>query len=346
MGVFLAICFFIIVILSLCFENRRISKTVYYFIGIFLIIYICIADKSELPDYSTYVNYLKTNYSIIEPTFIIFSAIINTYLGGQEIFLFIIYAIIGVGLKLIAIRELTALPILTLAFYVSSYFIYHELIQIRAGAAAACLLLAIKPLYERNFKKFITISIVAILFHASAICILPLWVINPHKRHGMIYLLIIPIAIILYILNVDCISILQHLPIPYLQDKISGYADISIESMDRGLLTADEYNPFVTWYLFKVAIAYYFWLIIGRINQYNKFALLLLKIYTIGIACLWLFGSVPPLATRLSEFLTSVQIILIPLSIYSIKNRLLAYIPTFIIGCMWLIWNINSFIHI
>lgn len=345
MALQLIIIFIIAIVLSLLFDNTKYNNTIYNCFGIFLILYACIVDKSELPDYFAYVSYFSNDYPFIELSFILIRWFIHTFLQSNVFYLFAIYIILGVGLKLFAFKKLSKLPILTLAIYVSSYFVYHEMIQIRAGVASALLLLSIKPLYERNLKHFLIITIIAFLFHSSSIIFLLCWFINPIKKQRNLYILFLIFSIGIYSLNIDIIKLIGYLPIPIIQDKIVSYSDISLDSINRGLVTIEEYNPFGLWYIFKLLIALYFWIIIDKILMVNKYVILLVKIYTLGISFLWLLASSPTIATRCSELLTIVQIILIPLSIYySHKKSIISYIPCIVIGCAWIFWNYSSFL--
>ena len=346
MALELIIFFIIAIVLSMMFDNTKHETTIYNCFGIFLIFYACIVDKSALPDYFAYVSYFSNDYPFIEPSFLLIKWLVHTFFNSNVFYLFAIYIILGVSIKLFAFKKLTKLPILTLAIYVSSYFVYHEMIQIRAGIASALLLLSIKPLYDRNFKDFILITIVALLFHSSAIIFFICWFINPLKKQRNLYISLLILSIAIYCLNLDLIKLISYLPIPLIQDKIISYSDISIDSINRGVVTSADYNPFCQWYIIKLLITIYFWVIIDKILYVNKYAILLLKIYTIGISFLWLLASSPTIATRCSELLTIVQIVLIPLSVYySRKKNIISYIPSIVISGAWIFWNYSSFLN-
>ena len=72
-------------------------------------------------DYAGYIKILegKNEYKdyIIEPTFQLLKYIINNYLNGEAIYLFLFYAAIGVTLKVVAIRHITEYSLLALLIY-------------------------------------------------------------------------------------------------------------------------------------------------------------------------------------------------------------------------------------
>lgn len=345
---FVSLFFYIVCIsLALIWDKQQfVHKRTFIIMGIALFVVSVFLDKTNLPDYQQYVVYFKIiedNDIVLEPTFILIAAIVRA-LNNDVFWGFMIYLFLGIFIKLFAIKRLTNLYFLTFAFYISSYWIYHELIQIRVGVAAGFFLMAIKPLYERNLKYFLFYSLLAIAFHYSAILILPLWFINKDLKWSVFYTLLIPSCMLLYILHFDALTLLQYLPIPYVQEKIETYSMIAQIGSDRGSITAKEYNPFITWYLLKAAIAIFMWVNIRKIQSSNKYAVLLLKIYTLGIALLWCLPSIPVAATRCSELLSVVQIILIPLVVYKYNKTKLIYIIPILYGLSWIFWNKSSFL--
>ena len=321
---------------------------VFFGTGIVLIVLSIFLDKTELPDYEQYVVYFRIagDKLSLEPTLVFLSYLIRIFFNNEVFWGFVLYLLFGVTVKLVAIKRLSNLCFLSLSFYISSYWIYHEMIQIRAGVASAFFLMSLKPLYERKLKYFLIYALIAISFHYSAILILPLWFLNSSLKNRVFYTLLIPICMLLYVLHLDFITLLRYLPVPYIQNKIETYTMIAQIGSDRGLITADEYNPFITWYLLKAVIALLMWFNIKRISIHNQYAVLLLKIYTIGIVILWCLPSIPVAATRCSEFLSIVQIVLIPLVIYIANQRRVLYVIPILYGIAWIYWNTFSFLHI
>ena len=112
--------------------------------------------------------------------------IIYSLIGPYPIYLFLLFAILGVSFKLIAIKQLTELWFLSLILYLSNFFILHEMTQIRAGVASAFLLLCVKPIYDRDLKRFLLFAVLGFLFHYSAIVILPLWFLGIKARKNVL----------------------------------------------------------------------------------------------------------------------------------------------------------------
>lgn len=322
------------------YYDDKLNK--YYVYSFFIVLLSIFIDRSFSPDYFAYIDYLKHDYIILEPTFRIIKYIVNGL--GNENILFGIYAILGVGIKLYSFPKLTNLLFLTILFYLCSYWIYQDLIQIRAGVASAIFLFSLPYLIDRNAKKYFITIFIAILFHYSAIILIPVWFIDGKLNYKYIYLAMIPIAMVMYLINLDLIRLLSLIPVEYIQGKIETYSIVSNNLSSRGVLRASEYNPFVTWYILKCFIVEILWFNIKSIKKHNRYAVVLLKIFTISISMLWLLSGAPVIATRISEFLSIVQIILVPLLLYSDMPRFISLTVIYLYSFCWLFWNYSSFL--
>lgn len=327
-----------------CLKEKN-QMGVYWVVGISLLLLTIFMDKTTLPDYKAYVAYFNLDeLAFIEPSFVLIKLLVTKCLFGDVFFLFLIYAVLGIGVKLFAIKNLTRFVLPTLAVYIASYWTYHELIQIRAGVAAAVLLCSIKPLCERNLRLFLGIVLIACLFHYSSCVFFIFWFFNNSTKKKGLFMALMPLSMVLYLVHLDLASILTYIPIDFIQQKVVGYANISNELANRGVLTTEEYNPFITWYLIKVLVAFILWLNIERMSMVNRYAPMLLKIYTIGISLLWFFANIPVVATRTSELLGITQIVLLPLLLFIKIPKVFSYSVVLVYCFCWMFWNINSFI--
>ena len=302
---------------SLCGDN---STRLYEVVGVALVAIAALRGEGMDRDYYEYVSHFN-NYDMVvmlEPTFKAIAWFVHSFLGSNHIFLFAIYAILGVGLKFIAIRELSNVALLSVAIYISQFFILHEMTQIRAGVASALLLLTIKPLYERKWRRFLFLTLCATAFHLSGVILFALWFVSPRHRLK-IYMFFIPMAIALSLFGVD---ILGLIPIPYLSAKIELYQNIR-EYTDS---VHNQINLFNSVYLLRIGLCYLLFWATPTLSKYNRYYTLLLKIYTLSLTALPLFATLPVVAYRVYELLGVVEIILIPTLIYLIQPKKYAYI--------------------
>ena len=198
-------------------KDGLIKTIVFICLAIVLITIAAFRGEGVDRDYSNYVSYFhEQDFLFVEPSFVLISIIIHFIVGPYPIFLFIFFAILGVSLKFIAIKQLTELWFLSLVIYISYFFILQDLTQIRAGVATSFLLLCIKPIKERNWKKFLLFSFLAFSFHYSALLIFPLWFLGGKSGRKWLFFSI-PISYLVYFSGINLITMI---PVPFIQDKI------------------------------------------------------------------------------------------------------------------------------
>ena len=124
-------------------ENGKLSYALLVVLGVLLFVLAGFRKGSQFPDYSSYLilyEDIKSGDVIVELSFLYIAKLVH-FIFNNVLFLFLIYALIGVSLKLKSIRQLTDLWLLSLVVYASNFFILHEMIQIRVGVYAGFLLL-------------------------------------------------------------------------------------------------------------------------------------------------------------------------------------------------------------
>jgi hypothetical protein len=312
--------FFLFSFIAFFSPKDALNKYILYtLIGFVLIVIAAFRSEEGNPDYANYKEIYedaRTGDVLVEFSYVFISHIVQ-FIFDNILFLFLIYAIIGVYLKLTAIKQLTDLWFLSLLIYVSNFFILHEVIQIRVGVASGFLLLCIKPIYDRNLKRFLVLVLLAVFFHVSSLIILPLWFLGKFKNKINFFIagIIVPIGYCVYLMNV---TILNFIPIPYVQEKLDVYAQL------QELGTADfltEINVFN--YVFLARIIFFYFLLYKSelLMSHNKYTILLLNIYAISLFMYPALAMMPVLAGRISELLGVVEIILLPLIYYTIRPR-------------------------
>ncbi|WP_306353546.1 EpsG family protein [Flavobacterium sp. '19STA2R22 D10 B1'] len=306
-------------------DNKEVKQFVYIFLGIILIFIAGFRGEGVDRDYENYVElFYENDYLLVEPSFVIITTAIRS-LGLQDvIYIFIVFSILGVSIKFIAIKQLSQLWFLSIVIYLSNFFLLHEMTQIRAGIASGFLLLCIKPIYDRNWKKFLLFATLGFSFHYSALLIFPLWFIGK-KAHKKILFLSIPVAYIIYFSQINLIGVL---PIPGIQQKLEVYKQLQ----DLGGEQWNSINVFNLLFLARIAIFYFILLKYDLILANNKYLPILIKIYCIALISFLIFAVMPVLAFRMNELFGIVEVVLIPLLFYVFRPRLISKIVIVFIG--------------
>ena len=257
------------------------------------------------------------NYDFIrtEPFFYLIVDVSKFLFNNVVRGVFILYAFLGVSLKLYAIKKNASFPLLSLIVYFYLYFALHEMTQIRVGVASAIFLLSIPDIVNRNWKSYLLKTALATLFQYVAIIMLFIYLINSKHNKQLFYLFLPLIGILLAIINAGkffLMFIINFLP-EFLSYKINLYLTMH----EMGMFT--EINVFNIYYS-SLLIIYYFSII--NINKFKKeIDVLQIKILGWMLFSFYFFSFLPVLAFRISEFLAIVLIFILPDLISIVRQK-------------------------
>lgn len=316
---------------------RNLNIITYLFFAYILIILAGFRPLEYFQDTVGYIEWIHTNDKVfqLEPTFWIINQFNQLLLGGEDQIFFLIYAILGVSIKVLAIRRLSAFPFLSLYLYICLYFILHEMTQIRVGVACGIFLLAIPDILNKNFKKYLLKTIIATSFHYSALIMIFLYFIDSKKIDKKTYYLLPLLGLIFaYVPNlfINIFNLISMFLPSFLSVKVIYY----IDQMDKA-----EYNSiniFNIFILSLIIIYYYFLFNLDFIK--TKLNILLIKLLGIQLFVYFLFSSVPPIAVRVSDFIGISIIITIPNLIFLFKQKKFPILIIVIWGGLYL-WFIG-----
>lgn len=330
----IVLIYFIVSIIALLNPCVRENKVKFIF---FLVVWIILAviatfRPDTMPDYLSYkYAYLGIFEDRFEIGFRYISLAMKKLYFGLYAYLFVI-ALLSISLKLISIFRMTNLIFFSFLIYLSNFFILHDMIQIRCAIASGIFLISIYYIQHRNLKLFLLSGFLALLFHYTAIIIFPLWFLSTQKSYKWFYILLIPCSLF-FVGKFSLLStIIQYLPIAGIQ-KLWILYEVQV---------GDEINIYNAISLSRIFICLIFLYCIDNIKEKNEYAIILGKIYSISIVFFFLFSDLPNAARRISEFYQIVEIILIPLLIYSFEGfDMLKRILVILIGFCFLYMNVE-----
>jgi hypothetical protein len=266
----------------------------------------------------------KYDFNSLEPSFYLIVDMSKILFNDAVRGVFILYALLGVSLTLYAIKKNSSFPLLSLIVYSCSFFVLHEMIQIRVGVAAAMFILAIPDIVNRNLKSFLMKAALAILFHYSAIIMLFTYLLGSKtytsKTHTKIFYLFLPIIGVLFaVFNVGRLFlplIISFFP-KFLSYKINIYLDLYKLGMFNRIKVFDIQ------YL-VLLIIYYFAII--NINKFKKETNVLeFKILGWMLFIFYTLYFFPVIGGRISEFLGIVTILALPSLISIVREKFFMY---------------------
>lgn len=299
---------------------QRYNLAIYISIAIALILFAGLREVGFDRDSENYENYFY-NYDDpslelgVEISFRLLSKFFSSFSNDVHT-LFMFYALIGVSLKMIALKKLTPFYYLPLAIYIGYYYLLHDLTQIRAGVVSGLTLLAIPFVCQGKRKIALAILLFACLFHYSAIVLLPI-VFFSHKemseKERWIWGTLLPLGYFIHFLPVNITTVIH---IPYITDKIILYEELR----DKGII-GDEINIFNLVFLVKCVLyiyVLYFYDSIKKIDGNLSIIIKMMGIYIFIFPCL---SKLPVLSFRVSELYGIVEIVMFTYITYTIRPQ-------------------------
>lgn len=316
-------------------NNSTALNCVLVLFGLVLFFFAAFRPVGLDRDSINYAEVIAKGYSdesINEPTFNIIKYVSGFLFPDVTLGVFIIYALLGVSIKIYSIKKLSYNPIFSAYMYLFFYFILHEMTQIRVGVASGFFLLSI---YDRlkgdNFKSLAKIAL-AVSFHFSAIIGLVIFIFDCSKINRPFFVLLPFLGVVLYLLlsNQGFMQYLFFLP-----ETIYLKMQLYIELKNNGLY--DTINVFNVLYIF-LAVVYYLSLI--KINKINPSDYIYIKLIGVSLFSFYAMSFLPVFAFRISEFFSVVIIIFISNMIYifdSYKSKLFYMLFMFVLGAVYFV---------
>jgi hypothetical protein len=311
---------FLIVVLSAGYFFK-VPKESYWTCIALLMVMAGFRQEACCNDYAIYVDYYHDINNIpltfLEPTYFLITRISRELWNGPA-GIFIIYAIMGVGLKGIALPRLTKYYLLSLVLYFCSFFLLHEMTQIRVGVASAILLLSIPSIADRNWKQFLAYMIVGTLFHYSFFIFGFCYFLNPRKINPVVYLGVILVTYVAVLAGLNLTTIFEFVRLGFISNKIETYKKLLEQGMFDGIMLL---NPLL--YLRFVVLAFMMWHY-DILMQRNRYSIILIKLYAFSIFFFIAFADLPVMAGRVSQLFGIVEIILVPFVVYILNPKYLS----------------------
>ena len=290
----------IVAILILIEDYIQAYKSpIYLIICIVLIAVAGFKDMDSVNDSYNY-EYIFENYDDpllakgVEFSYLWISKFLYNYFHDVHS-IFLLYATLGVSLKFIAFRKLSPIIFLPILFYLSNYYLLHDLTQIRAGVASGFFIISIYY-FDKDKRIALLLILCALFFHYSSAALLPLLFLN-NKDIKSIYKYfwasLIPLGYIIYFLH---INLLTFIPIPYLANKIEAYQSLA----EKGIAGSDI-NVFNMVFLVRILCFYYNLYFLDTIKQFNNRTPILLKIDAFSLFSFPALATIPALSFRISE---------------------------------------------
>lgn len=266
-------------------------------------------------------------YGYSEKGFYFLQVIVKTFVDNYIVF-FIVVAALSFYFLYKDLKEYSIFPLVGLCAYIARFVMGRNFVQIRAGLAYSILLLSIKYIYEKDWKRYFLIVFIAWLFHRSCIIAIPLYFICNWvkvKKWHVIVALVISFAI----------GILGQGFVHSLVEDNASDLNVGLRYTDAGgekiqLEGLGMRNPMIYFQCF-ILLMYTF--LEKRLAPLNKYYYILRNAYLYSTMILICFCTYKVLSARSSSMYATLEFAIIPSLIYLFNknNRQFALFATGVI---------------
>ena len=345
---YLILVIFILSCLLAFFEDllpKKYQYSLFFFFGICLILMCGLKEIGLDPDSDTYAQTYRSYYEDqsskeVEGSFILIATILNFFTDDPHA-IFLFYALFGVSLKLFAFSRFDNKRLfLFLVFYLSYFYVVHDMMQIRTGILSALYLLAIHEIVEgRRWLAFLYI-VIGSFFHVSGLVLLPILFFRNKPLSIVEKFIWTGVVFFSLVVSASGGTVFDFLiDIPYVGDKLTLYQ----QAADVGMANS-TINGFGVFHLISIALFVYLIFFSDAITEEDHHYPILIKIYACGLAFYTVFGFIPDLAARVSFLYRTATIILLADIVFTIKPRWTAVAITELIALFYLNYGLQ-FIH-
>ena len=334
----LVVLFFIFYIVAVAFEQKSYkNRTALLAVACFVLAIVAGIRDLTWADTGVYASSFMYNtpdlfhfsfsdrpYGYSEKGFYFIQVLVKTFVDNYEIF-FIVVSLVTFYFLYKDFKQYSVYPLVGLCAYISRFYLGRHFMQIRAGLAYAILMLSIKYIYDKDWKRYFLVVFIAWTFHRSCIIAIPLYFIcnwvNIKKWHVMVAL------VISFIIGIWGQGVAHALVEDSASDLNIGTRYVDAGGEKKMLEGLGMRNPMIYFQCF-VLLIYTF--LEKKLKPLNKYYYIIRTAYLYSTMILICFCTYKVLSARSSTMYATLEFAIIPSMIYLFnkRNRNYAFIIT------------------
>lgn len=329
--VVLFVFFFSIFLLSVYNTESRNARLFFFFI--FLLTLLTTVRPDTLQDYSNYCNFFRYGGdNKFEWGFVYIVDLLRPY--APPIFLFFLFALIAITLKVKFLYCYSPSFILSIAFFLSNSLILHDMIQMRVALAGSFLLWSLLYICKKDIIKFTLLIFAASLFHLSSWVFWPFYFSRSNHINKKLYLSAFLGVYLLHWGGLRIGTLVECIPL----FSINRLAEMYKMGMEQGIGT--ELNVYNFFHLVRCLLLIYLLFNERKVEHLRPMFILSLKIYTMSLLLFVSLSDFPVVAFRISELLQIVEMLLFAYLFMIIKSCQLKKIIPALLAVFFIFINI------
>lgn len=259
-------------------------------------------------------------YGYGEKGFYFLQVLVRTFTDNPTVFFLVLSALTFYFLYK-DIKHYSILPLIGLCAYIARFIIGRNFIQIRAGIAYVVLMLSIKYIFEKDWKRYFLIVFIAWTLHRSCIVAIPLYFVCNwiHVKKWHIYVALA----ISFMIGIFGQGFVHSIVEDNASDLSIGDRYVDAGGEKRQLEGLGMRNPMIYYQCF-ILLTYTF--LEKRLAPLNKYYYILRNAYLYSTMILICFCTYKVLSARTSSMYATLEFAIIPslIFLFNKKNRLFA----------------------
>lgn len=342
--------YFFIIFLFAIFSVRELSSngkttdaTLFYFLC--AVVSLCFFSSlrwntgTDFPQYISIYNFIPSitsgenifyGYKNIEPGYKLLIAVSKLF-DSEVVYLFLscLFSLIPMALGIIKINRVKTIGyFFPLLLYFLIFMLSYNFNAMRQAITMGFFILSLSYMHEKKSYKVFLLSITALAFHSSGILILVsylLWCFFDLSKNNRFLFVFVPLCLLFYLFNPLLITLeFAGVNVSHWTDK---WGELDLISILLRVVI-----------LFIICFPYKFF-------DKHKFFSLLFNLYSHGILIYLALSPVGMMATRFNMFFRVLEIIIIPMIIYSMRykyNKLFLTIVYLVVSCFTFYQSLTS----
>lgn len=235
----------------------------------------------------------------------------NRKIINHHVFHFFVIGLLSMFFVFRSVNKYTSYVYIALGLYFLRFFFLRDLNQIRAGVALAIVLYNIENINNKNVRKFYFYTILAALFHKTALILIPFYYLNVYLTNRAPYKLILILLISFSFSFINLKDYLNVIIIKYFP---------SASSYTQGYLS-ESGNVFSIIVLYQVVMFILFVLSEKRLINKQIHYYTIRNMLFCSLFLLFVFNDFGILSARLSTVFATAEILILPSFIYLFKQK-------------------------
>ena len=286
-------------------ENKKLYNNLFIFFQVALIV-IAVTRPETTADTDNYIagfRYPKLAATRLEPMYFIILRI-SQFFFNPVLVGFTIYAFLSVTPRFRFIKQQSVNFWASIMVYMAYCYMAQDIIAMRSSVASALILYVIKFKLDGNKKNMVATILLASLFHYSALVFFALLLVDSEKEQRLVYLSLLFGTYGLYFTGFDIRMVFPYLSyLTFLEYNLNDYY----------MSTAEVYGTLNGPQILRLSTCLLFWVFSSRLKDFNPYAMVYLKVFTISLCMFPLFSSIATMGYRFYEIFASAEAIGLPM---------------------------------